>query len=382
MPSERCIRCHTDVKLTSTGFSHAEHAKRGECVMCHTTVGHNVTVAALKEAGVYTASTKAAFDTTKTAVVDAGKANLPGHVTMACSRCHDMAASKCSECHEPKHIDRGPDCTVCHTTGAKFVFTHPARTDCQSCHKPPRPSTLGRARAPTVTRRDQASASRSPTRHQPRVSRVTRAPPSTAPATARSATRTPAPTGPSRIPPRETAPRVTRAPQATSPARAHRAITIRAATGRTRIPRRATAPRATHAPLVTSPARALHVTATPGATGPSHTPARVELHVVPCSAGRTQERIVRVVPQERRQELEVLAPGSEVDVHVVPCETDRAPQALAPPVTASARAGGSRTPAPARTARRATGARAATMVVRARVATAPGRSGSSDTAAT
>ena len=136
VPSERCIRCHDNVQLTSTGFSHAEHAKRGECVMCHSTVGHDVSVAALKEAGVYTASTKAAFDSTKTAVVDGGKANLPGHVAIECSRCHDMAASKCSECHKPKHVDRGPDCTVCHATGEKFAFTHPARTDCETCHKP------------------------------------------------------------------------------------------------------------------------------------------------------------------------------------------------------------------------------------------------------
>jgi len=136
VPSERCVRCHNDIKVTSTGFSHAEHAKRGECVMCHSTVGHNVSVAALKEAGVYTASTKAAFDTTKTAVVDGGKANLPGHITVPCSRCHDMSATKCSQCHKPKHVDRGPDCTVCHATGPKFVFVHPVRTDCGTCHKP------------------------------------------------------------------------------------------------------------------------------------------------------------------------------------------------------------------------------------------------------
>ncbi len=136
VPSERCIRCHADVKLTSPGFSHAEHAKRGECYTCHTTVGHDVSVSALKEAGVYNSSTKAAFDSTKTAVVDGGKANLTGHVAVPCSRCHDMAASKCSECHKPKHVDRGKDCTVCHSPGAKFVFTHPVRSDCATCHTP------------------------------------------------------------------------------------------------------------------------------------------------------------------------------------------------------------------------------------------------------
>jgi len=136
VPSARCQRCHPDVKLDSTGFSHADHAKRGECVMCHSTVGHNVSVASLKDAGVYNAITKQAFDTTKTAVVDGGKANLAGHKSVPCSRCHDMAASKCSECHKPRHIDRGKDCTVCHAPGEKFVFVHPVRNDCGTCHKP------------------------------------------------------------------------------------------------------------------------------------------------------------------------------------------------------------------------------------------------------
>ncbi len=136
VPSERCKRCHPNVTLTSTGFSHVDHAKRGECYTCHTTVGHNVSVASLKEAGVYNAFTKSAFDTTKTAVVDGGKANLAGHIVVPCSRCHDMAATKCSECHKPKHVDRGKDCTVCHATGVKFVFAHPQRTDCGTCHKP------------------------------------------------------------------------------------------------------------------------------------------------------------------------------------------------------------------------------------------------------
>lgn len=136
VPSERCKRCHQDVKLSSPGFSHADHASRGECYTCHTTVGHDVSVSALKEAGVYNATTKATFDTTKTAVVDGGKANLTGHKTVACSRCHDMAASKCSECHKPKHASRGMECSVCHAPGAKFVFTHPDRVDCGTCHKP------------------------------------------------------------------------------------------------------------------------------------------------------------------------------------------------------------------------------------------------------
>ena len=140
VPSERCKRCHPNVTLTSTGFSHAEHAKRGECVMCHSTVGHNVSTTALKEAGVYNAATKAAFDTTKTAVVDGGKANLAGHKSVPCSRCHDMAASKCSECHKPKHAARAQECSVCHATGAAFVFTHPNRTDCGTCHTPKNPT--------------------------------------------------------------------------------------------------------------------------------------------------------------------------------------------------------------------------------------------------
>ena len=143
VPSERCKRCHSDVKLTSTGFSHDDHAARGECVMCHTTVGHEVSADSLKEAGVYTASAKAAFDTSKTAVVDGGKANLTGHKSVPCSRCHNMAASKCSDCHKPKHPTPVPiptmrtlECSTCHATGVKFAFTHPVRNDCGTCHAP------------------------------------------------------------------------------------------------------------------------------------------------------------------------------------------------------------------------------------------------------
>jgi len=139
VPSERCLRCHTDIKVAISGFSHDEHKARGECVMCHSTAGHSVSVAALKEAGIYNAEATQTAETTKSAVVDNGKANLPGHVAVPCSRCHDMAATGCAKCHTPKHVDnadRGTECTTCHATGEQFVFTHPQRTDCGTCHKP------------------------------------------------------------------------------------------------------------------------------------------------------------------------------------------------------------------------------------------------------
>jgi hypothetical protein len=149
IPSERCRRCHSDVRLDSPGFSHDQHAARGECVMCHATVGHNVTADALKTAGVYNASTKQAFDTSKTAIVDGGKADLEGHVKVTCSRCHVMAASACSECHKPPHADRKAPCSTCHKPGEKFVFTHPASEQCGTCHTPSKTQHTWTAGCPT-----------------------------------------------------------------------------------------------------------------------------------------------------------------------------------------------------------------------------------------
>lgn len=137
VPNERCVRCHSKIAVKRTGFDHAVHAKRGPCIQCHADAGHKVTVASLKAAGYYSGLTGAgASSESTTAIVGGGKANLPGHVAVSCSRCHIMSASACSSCHTPKHPARG-ECTTCHATGAKFAFKHPVdRTDCQTCHTP------------------------------------------------------------------------------------------------------------------------------------------------------------------------------------------------------------------------------------------------------
>ena len=137
VPNERCLKCHAKILVKQVGFDHAVHAKRGPCVQCHADTGHKVSIAALKTAGYYSGFTRTGASAESTsAVVDGGKADLPGHLTVACSRCHVMSALACSSCHKPKHVSRG-ECDTCHATGAKFVFAHPAnRTDCQTCHTP------------------------------------------------------------------------------------------------------------------------------------------------------------------------------------------------------------------------------------------------------
>lgn len=137
VPSERCVRCHSKISIVSTGFDHAVHARRGPCTQCHADAGHKVTITALKAAGYYSGftGTGASAEST-TAIVDRGRADLPGHVSISCSRCHVMSANTCSGCHKPKHPARG-ECGTCHATGAEFIFTHPVdRPDCKSCHTP------------------------------------------------------------------------------------------------------------------------------------------------------------------------------------------------------------------------------------------------------
>lgn len=136
VPDERCVTCHTSVKDGPNGFSHAQHAAGRACVSCHAEAGHSVTTTALADAGILNPANVRARATVTVASVGAGRANLPGHVTVACSRCHDLAATPCSACHQPPHKDRGA-CTTCHATGTKFVFRHPARTDCATCHQRP-----------------------------------------------------------------------------------------------------------------------------------------------------------------------------------------------------------------------------------------------------
>ncbi len=145
VPDKRCLSCHAKVEVEQARFDHALHADRGSCATCHAAVGHDVTVAALQAARIYSGRVPAtpSVDASTLAVVDGGQANLSGHVKVTCSRCHIMANTPCSACHKPKHEPRGA-CATCHAPGAKFVFAHPKnRTDCETCHKRPAKHSAG-----------------------------------------------------------------------------------------------------------------------------------------------------------------------------------------------------------------------------------------------
>jgi nitrate/TMAO reductase-like tetraheme cytochrome c subunit len=140
VPDERCLGCH-DGAITPdvAGLDHETHRNGKACVSCHADVGHRVTADALADAGVLDKDAQAAKDAARVAEVGAGEANIVGHVTVTCSDCHDMAATGCVSCHEPKHEprDASTTCTDCHTAGVEWTFAHPARTDCATCHETP-----------------------------------------------------------------------------------------------------------------------------------------------------------------------------------------------------------------------------------------------------
>ena len=143
VPNSRCLRCHPAVNVKRVNFSHQLHASKATCQQCHFETGHVVTVADLRRAGVYNASIAVSRPVFQTAVVNGGKANIPGHQAVACSQCHDMAKTGCSACHgvprnHPKTAAR-KDCAFCHATSGSFAFKHPAASvDCAPCHQPPR----------------------------------------------------------------------------------------------------------------------------------------------------------------------------------------------------------------------------------------------------
>lgn len=143
VPDARCLRCHKDLPAMVGEFPHGLHAKKGACQGCHYDTGHNVTESALKRAGVLNPDVKVERPSFKYASIGDGKANLPGHPAVSCSRCHDMKLTPCTWCHKhPKedHPDIGSrDCSACHKPAAKFVFRHPgAAANCTSCHEAPK----------------------------------------------------------------------------------------------------------------------------------------------------------------------------------------------------------------------------------------------------
>jgi len=137
IPSARCTRCHDELPETMDGFPHAEHTEQGACAQCHVDTGHVVTTAQLIAADAYAPGVKPARLSGEVATVEGGRANLSGHPTTSCQRCHDMRKTTCSACHEPPHEARG-DCSTCHKPGVAFGFVHPSRTArCTPCHTAP-----------------------------------------------------------------------------------------------------------------------------------------------------------------------------------------------------------------------------------------------------
>lgn len=139
VPDGRCVSCHAEVtSQAAKGFSHDVHAAKGPCVSCHAEAGHEVTTETLAAAGVWSGRVMAAAADTTLPAPGRGSADVTGHVQVACTSCHVLSEVPCSSCHTPEHVERG-ECATCHLPGAKFVFTHPQDTSCQTCHDSPKP---------------------------------------------------------------------------------------------------------------------------------------------------------------------------------------------------------------------------------------------------
>jgi nitrate/TMAO reductase-like tetraheme cytochrome c subunit len=133
--TSHCASCHTTVAMSVKGFDHAKHASQGPCQACHADSGHRVTQAALTAVGAFKPGIVRIGFGTAFATVDAGSADLAGHVKISCTRCHDLKKTGCERCHTPTHKPRG-ECSQCHEPGATWVFVHPTKADCQTCHTP------------------------------------------------------------------------------------------------------------------------------------------------------------------------------------------------------------------------------------------------------
>jgi nitrate/TMAO reductase-like tetraheme cytochrome c subunit len=133
VPNARCVACHPTVKDTlGAKFSHALHATKAQCHDCHATVGHEVSLASLAAAGIL-----APAATPPPAPGGVTPSSAPGHIKVACQKCHDQAKMKCSLCHKAPHEVKPGECSACHSPGPKWVFIHTNDTDCVKCHKPP-----------------------------------------------------------------------------------------------------------------------------------------------------------------------------------------------------------------------------------------------------
>lgn len=155
VPDARCLVCHTDI-LSSTGpkFSHKHHAGTAPCVQCHGDAGHQVSLDALKKAGVLDANsilTSTTSTTTAMAIrlTSAGSSEATSlsvvptsalHVAIPqCTQCHDLDKQACATCHKPTHepMPSTNGCSTCHRPGVTWTFSHPADPACVTCHAAP-----------------------------------------------------------------------------------------------------------------------------------------------------------------------------------------------------------------------------------------------------
>jgi len=137
VPDTRCLSCHASIpQSTGPRFSHKAHAGTGGCVTCHADAGHRVSLESLKAADAL----KPRAESTTTAQIGgaapAAVTTSTAHVTISCTKCHDLDKTECSQCHEPPHKKRG-ECATCHRPGPRWSFTHPTAGDCTSCHQAP-----------------------------------------------------------------------------------------------------------------------------------------------------------------------------------------------------------------------------------------------------
>lgn len=152
IPDSRCLACHdTTIDPKIPGFSHEAHRGDRSCVDCHASAGHTVTSAALAEAGILNPAAAKARERLTVAVAGSGSANLPGHLAITCSNCHDLAQTGCANCHATEARSHpalaslsttatgaASTCTKCHTSAASWAFQHPAASaTCVSCHITP-----------------------------------------------------------------------------------------------------------------------------------------------------------------------------------------------------------------------------------------------------
>lgn len=117
-----CTQCHATVDKSKLpkGFNHDAHALQGTCEACHADTGHQVTSDALKAVNAFNPQVTPPALTTSVAKVGSGVANVPGHVSVMCTRCHDLKKTGCQRCHPKpaKHKQTGA-CETCHQAGPK-----------------------------------------------------------------------------------------------------------------------------------------------------------------------------------------------------------------------------------------------------------------------